>query len=271
MSAAKQIQPAWYIPHGGGPCFFMDWTLGPADTWNRMASWLRGLAATLPELPKAIIVISAHWEEPVFAVTAAARPVLIYDYYGFPEHTYQLTYPASGEPELAGRVVTMLEEAGLQSKLDPQRGFDHGMFVPFKLIFPAADIPVLQVSLQTNLDPQRHLQLGQVLADLRQQGILLVGSGMSYHNMQSFGQPQASRDSAQFDRWLTETIEQTDFTRRTHALLHWSDAPAALASHPRAEHLIPLLVIAGAATSEAGRRIFSDQVMAAEVSAYQFG
>jgi len=264
-------QPAWFIPHGGGPCFFMDWSMGPADTWDRMAVWLRGLAATLVVKPKAIVVISGHWEEKVFAVTGGASPPLLYDYDGFPEHTYQLTYPAPGAPALADKIVKLLIVAGLPARLDCERGFDHGVFVPFKLIFPAADIPVLQISLQQNLDPDLHLQLGRALASLRQEDVLIVGSGMSYHNMRRFGQSQATGDSVLFDHWLTLTVEQQDLAQRTRDLQNWAQAPAAMSAHPRAEHFIPLLVAAGSATAETGHRIFTDQVMCVQVSAFQFG
>lgn len=146
-------QPSIFIPHGGGPCFFMPWTMGPADTWERMAVWLRGLAATLPSRPKAVIVISAQWEEGAFAVTSAANPPLIYDYYGFPGHTYHLTYPAPGDSDLASRIVDLLSQSGLPAHVDATRGFDHGVFIPFNLIFPDADIPIVQVSLHQSLDP----------------------------------------------------------------------------------------------------------------------
>ncbi len=245
--------------------------MGPADTWDRMAVWLRGLASTLTVKPKAIVVISGHWEEKVFSVTGSANPPLLYDYYGFPEHTYQLTYPAPGAPVLAEKIVKLLTVAGLPARLDRQRGFDHGVFVPFKLIFPAADIPVLQISLQRNLDPDLHLQLGQALAPLRQQGVLIVGSGMSYHNMRGFGQSQATNNSVLFDHWLTQTVQQQDLAQRTRDLQNWAHAPAAMSAHPRAEHFIPLLVVAGAATVEPGHKIFTDQVMCAQVSAFRFG
>jgi aromatic ring-opening dioxygenase catalytic subunit (LigB family) len=153
--------PTFYIPHGGGPCFFMEWTLGPPDTWKRMEAWLRELGASLGIKPKAVVVVSAHWEEPEFTVTAAAAPQLIYDYSGFPQHTYHIRYPAPGAPALAARIQALLGQAGITSHADPERGFDHGVFVPFKLIYPNADIPVVQLSLKKGLDPKAHLAAGR--------------------------------------------------------------------------------------------------------------
>src|ERR1039458_3565147 len=124
-----QAQPAVFIPHGGGPCFFMDWSWGPADTWNATQHFLERLASTLPELPKALLVVSGHWEEPAFTASAAAKPELIFDYSGFPEYTYRLTWPAPGLPELAPRTAALLTQAGLPAALNPTRGFDHGVFV----------------------------------------------------------------------------------------------------------------------------------------------
>src|SRR5690606_17354242 len=120
--------PVLFVPHGAGPCFFMDWN--PADTWDRMAAFLKGVAATLPQAPRAIVLVSGHWLEPAFSVTGSARPPLIYDYSGFPPHTYELTYPAPGDPELAQRIAGLLGENGAQAGVDPGRGYDHGVFIP---------------------------------------------------------------------------------------------------------------------------------------------
>lgn len=263
--------PTLFIPHGGGPCFFMDWTRGPADTWDRMAEWLRGLAASLPERPKAVVVISAHWEAPAFTATAGVAPTLIYDYYGFPEHTYRLTYPAPGAPELARRVVGLLADSGLSAETDPERGFDHGVFIPFKLIFPEAEIPVVQLSLKDGLDPAEHLAAGRTLLPLRREGVLIVGSGMSFHNMRGFGDPAFTPVADRFDDWLTAVVESDDSQAREAALADWAAAPEARLSHPREEHLIPLMVAAGAAAGEPARRVFSDRVMETRVSGYRFG
>ncbi len=265
----SNIQPSLFIPHGGGPCFFMEWTMGPRDTWDSMAAWLRGLAATLPARPKAVLVISGHWEEDAFAVTGAASPPLIYDYYGFPEHTYRLQYPAPGEPALAGRIIRLLSDAGLPARMDTARGFDHGVFIPFMLIFPEADIPIVQMSLHHSLDPELHLRAGRALAPLRDEGVLIVGSGMSYHNMQGFGAPNSKQVSQQFDAWLNETL--CDGTVNQAALARWQTAPAAPAAHPREEHLIPLMAAAGAGGGAAAKRIYNDHALGVTVSAFRFG
>jgi aromatic ring-opening dioxygenase catalytic subunit (LigB family) len=260
--------PTLYIPHGGGPCFFMDWTWGPADTWNRMEVWLKSLIGSLEARPKAILVVSGHWEEPVFTVGSAAQPALIYDYYGFPPHTYQLKFDAPGSPDLARRVRGLLEDAGIKSGDDPTRGLDHGVFIPFKVAMPDADIPVVQLSLLQTLDPERHLAAGRALRPLRDEGVLIVGSGMSWHNMQGFT-PQNTAASEVFDEWLGGVVE--DPAGRDQALARWSDGPDARLAHPREEHFAPIFVAAGAAQGEAGRRIFSDVVLNVRVSGFAFG
>src|SRR5690606_23411059 len=166
-NAHPATQPSLFIPHGGGPCFFMP---DPQNTWIRMGDYLRGLAATLPERPRAILVVSGHWEEPTFAFTgASAHPGLIFDYYGFPPETYELTWPASTAPWLAQRGYELLQKAGLPSAIDAERGFDHGVFVPLKVAFPEADVPVVQMSLHASLDPALHVAAGRALAPLREQ------------------------------------------------------------------------------------------------------
>jgi aromatic ring-opening dioxygenase catalytic subunit (LigB family) len=270
---ARSRLPTYFIPHGGGPCFFMDWTLmgGPADTWKATEAWLRGIAQSLPERPKAIVVVSGHWEEPAFTASTAAHPSMIYDYTGFPPHTYQLQYPAPGAPELAARIVELLTAAGLPARTDPSRGFDHGIFIPFLLIFPDADIPVVPLSLKQDLDPAEHLAAGKALSALRDEGVLIVGSGMSYHNMRAFRTPAATQGSEIFDKWLTSAVAEPDPALRRDKLAHWQDGPAARDAHPREEHLIPLMVAAGAASEAPGERVFSDVAMMARLSGYRFG
>ncbi len=262
--------PTWFIPHGGGPCFFMDWN--PPQAWHKMAGFLKGVAATLPRRPEAILVVSAHWLESGFQVTSAPQPELIYDYYGFPPHTYDLQYPASGEPRLASRITALLGQAHLASHPDPNRGFDHGMFIPLLLMFPNADIPVVQVSLRRDLDPEHHWQAGRALAPLRDEGVLILGSDMSFHNMRGYGDPRFGPISDQFDAWLTATV-QAEAGERRRLLVDWAQAPAAGLSHPpRAEeHLLPLMVVAGAAGDQPGQRVFSDRVMETTLSAFRFG
>lgn len=261
--------PTLFIPHGAGPCFFMDWN--PPDTWTRMADFLRGVAATLPQQPKAIVLVSAHWLEGRFSVTTGARPGLIFDYYGFPPHTYQLRYDAPGSPALAARIGGLLGQAQIPSGEDDARGFDHGMFIPLKLMFPAADIPVVQLSLRHDLDPQAHLDAGRALAPLREEGVLIVGSGMSFHNMRGYGDPRFGPISDEFDTWLTRAVE-AEPAQRQAALRDWAEAPAARLCHPpRAEeHLLPLMVVAGAAADGRGRKVFSDRALETTLSAFRF-
>jgi aromatic ring-opening dioxygenase catalytic subunit (LigB family) len=260
--------PSLYIPHGGGPCFFMEWD--PPDTWARMGAWLRGLAAELPR-PKAVLVVSAHWEEAEFVLTGHPHPPLIYDYYGFPEHTYRIEYPAPGAPALAEQARGLLAAAGLPARIDAARGYDHGVFIPFKLILPQADIPIVQLSLRLGLDPEEHLRAGVALAPLREQGVLIVGSGMSYHNMEAYRRGLPPTASGIFDAWLTNAATDLNPLARDEKLAHWSTAPAARDAHPREEHLIPLMVAAGAAGDDVGQRTYSDRVMGSAISAYQFG
>jgi aromatic ring-opening dioxygenase catalytic subunit (LigB family) len=260
--------PTYFIPHGAGPCFFMEWTRGPADTWDKTASWLKGLLATLPARPKAILLVSGHWEEPVFTVGSGQHPPLIFDYYGFPEPTYRLRFDAPGSPELAQRVRDLLGQAGMPTAENAERGYDHGVFIPLKLVTPEADIPVVQLSLRADLDPDAHLAAGRALAPLRDEGVLIVGSGMSWHNMRGFS-PAFTGKSEAFDGWLSQAM--TDPTRREEAIRHWSQAPYAREAHPREEHLAPLFVAAGAAEGEPGRHAFRDIAMDVVISGYAFG
>ncbi len=258
--------PSFFLPHGAGPCFFMDWT--PPEAWDRMAAYLRGLADGLPARPKAVLVVSAHWLAPAFTVTSAAAPELIFDYYGFPEHTYRLTYPAPGDPALAARVVELLQGAGLPAAEDAGRGFDHGVFIPLKLVLPEADVPVVALSLRADLDPAAHLAAGRALAPLREEGVLILGSGMSFHNMRGYGDPRFTAPSESFDAWLTEIAAEP--AARDQALAAWAEAPGGLQSHPcgQEEHLLPLMVAAGAGGP--GRRDFTDRIMEVALSAFRF-
>jgi aromatic ring-opening dioxygenase catalytic subunit (LigB family) len=269
MSESTPRQPSIFLPHGGGPCFFMDWTWGPADTWHATERFLAGLAATLPALPRALLVVSGHWEEPAFTVSTAARPELIFDYSGFPPHTYKLTWPAPGDPKLARRVHALLKNAGLPAAKNPTRGYDHGVFVPLKVAFPQAEIPVVTLSLAASLDPALHIAAGRALAPLRDEGVLIVGSGMSFHNLRAYMHPETNDRARAFDSWLAEAVEQSE-PARTALLSNWRSAPNAAFAHPREEHLIPLMVASGAGGDAPGTRIFSDEPMGAAISAFRF-
>ncbi len=265
--------PTWFIPHGGGPCFFMDPPPSAPQTWDRMAAYLRGLAATLPQPPRAILVISGHWETAQPTVTSAAHPALLFDYHGFPEHTYRLQYPAPGAPALASQVRALLAAAGIDSSADAARGFDHGVFIPFLLISPQAQIPIVQLSLQVGLDPAKHLAIGAALSSLRDEGVLIVGSGMSFHNLRSFFDESAATVAVAkaFDDWLVDAVCDADPARRAQKLLDWSRAPGARQAHPREEHLLPLMVAAGAAGDDRAQHTYSDRVFGKALSGFRFG
>jgi len=248
----------------------MEWN--PVDAWNKLAAFLKSVAATLPQRPRAIVLVSGHWLARQVRVSAAANPELIYDYHGFPAHTYQLRYPAPGDPALAARLVALLGEAGFPAEEDHQRGLDHGAFIPLKLVFPEADVPVVQLSLRSDLDASAHLQIGRALAPLRDEGVLIIGSGMSFHNMRGYGDPRFAPISDDFDQWLNAAVA-APADQRERLLQHWEEAPSARLCHPpRAEeHLLPLMVAAGAALDSPGRNVFSDRIMQTTLSAYRFG
>lgn len=262
--------PTLFVPHGAGPCFFMEWN--PVDAWDHMADFLRHVADDLPQRPTAIVLVSGHWLEQTVKVTSAPEPELIYDYHGFPAHTYELTYPAPGAPALAAHIVGLLGQAAIPAMPEPRRGYDHGVFIPLKLMFPDADIPVVQLSLRSDLDAQAHLDIGAAIASLRDEGVLIVGSGMSFHNMRGYGDPRFAPISDQFDDWLQQVVAASP-AQRSAALQQWAQAPAARLCHPEGaeEHLLPLLVAAGAGGDSVGKTIFSDRVMHTTLSAFQFG
>ena len=274
MSRTSGRLPTLYIPHGGGPCFFMETPPGlPRDLWDRMATYLRGIDASLGRRPQSVLVISGHWETERPTVNAGTRPPLLFDYYGFPEHTYRLTYPVAGSPPLARRVRDLLAAALIASDEEPERGLDHGVFIPFKLIYPDADVPMVQLSLNRTLDAATHLSLGRALAPLRDEGVLIVGSGMSYHNLRDLftSDPRALRAAVEFDAWLNEAVTESDPVARERKLAAWHQAPGARAAHPRPEHLIPLMVAAGAAAADPGRRTYNEPLLGKPVSGFQFG
>lgn len=263
--------PTIFLPHGGGPWPFMDLGgfVSPHEK-EALASYLTELPAALPQRPQALVVVSAHWEAPVPTVMTSARPPILYDYYGFPPETYQITWPAPGEPRLAARVQALLRGAGLATAEDAQRGFDHGTFIPLKLAFPEADVPTIQLSLQAGLDPAQHLAIGRALAPLRDEGVLLIGSGMSFHNLRLFGRQGVGSHADAFDAWLQRAVAAEPAARDTE-LARWAAAPSARLVHPREEHLLPLLVMAGAAGSDRGRVPYSDTFAGARISAVHFG
>jgi aromatic ring-opening dioxygenase catalytic subunit (LigB family) len=260
--------PVVYLPHGGGPWPFVDTPFGDRGELDALAAYLRSLAALPPVKPKALLVVSAHWEEPVFTVMSGQRPPLFFDYYGFPKESYELTWPAPGDPKLAARTRQLLEGAGFATGENSARGFDHGTFVPLKLTYPAADVPTVQLSLRRGLDPAEHIAAGRALAPLRDEGVFIVGSGMSYHNMRGF-HPSFSGAAAAFDAWLNETISK-EAEERAARLSAWSRAPSARQAHPREEHLMPLMVIAGAAGADRGQAGYNGSIIGLRLSGFHF-
>jgi aromatic ring-opening dioxygenase catalytic subunit (LigB family) len=269
QAASPNRLPVVYLPHGGGPWPFVEMGF-PKDELNAMAAYLRSIRAVPKVAPKALLVISAHWEESVPTVMNGARPPMLYDYYGFPPESYKLQWPAPGDPQLAAKVQKLLSGAGFATAADAARGFDHGTFVPLKLAYPDADIPTVQLSLKAGLDPAEHLAMGRALAPLRDEGVFIVGSGMSYHNMRGFRDPQARVPAEAFDGWLRETAT-LEAPERDRRLTSWTQAPSARQVHPREEHLLPLMVIAGAAGADRGSMAFSGTMFGMRLSGYHFG
>ena len=240
----------------------------PQRIWFRMGEFLRELPSSLPERPRAILIVSGHWETRGFALTSAERPPLVFDYYGFPPHTYQLRYDAPGAPGLAAQAAGLLQQAGFEADLDATRGLDHGVFVPLKVAFPAADVPVVELSLDAGLDPALHQAAGRALAPLREQGVLVMGAGMSFHNLRALGDPRLTQPSREFDAWLAYATCAPAGARAT-LLSRWREAPSAGLAHPRPEHLLPLMVAAGA-SEQPGRRIYNELVLGTMISGFAF-
>ena len=234
--------PVLYLSHGAPP-------LADDPTWTRqLASW----SADLPR-PTSILMVSAHWEEAPLTLSATTKVPLIYDFWGFPQRYYEVTYDAPAAPALAANVAKMLQAPGTSVRIDQSRGLDHGAYVPLVEMFPQADVPVLQMSMPT-LEPQQLFEIGRKIAPLRAQGTLIVGSGFTTHNLRWFN-PDAASDAAapaasvEFDAWARETMESADIDSLLDFL---QKAPAALEAHPRTEHFAPLFVALGAAYEGGG-------------------
>jgi aromatic ring-opening dioxygenase catalytic subunit (LigB family) len=233
--------------------------------------YLQKLPSTLPSQPIAIVSVSGHWEESQFTVATSEHPPMVYDYYGFPEHTYRIKYPAPGSRAIAARVAQLLRGAGITINENAGRGFDHGTFVPLAVMYPQAQIPVVSLSLRSNLSASEHLHMGAALAPLREEGVLIVGSGLSYHNLRALRMAAtAGPVSDQFEAWLTQAVSDPDAASRARQLMQWSAAPAARLAHPREEHLIPLMVVAGAAGDSRGALDFRERVWGVSMASYRF-
>ncbi len=257
---------ALYLSHGGGPLPLLG-----DRAHSEMVTCLRGIADSI-EKPSAVIVISAHWEADRASVLAGAAPGLLYDYSGFPVESYSIEYPCPGNPVLAKSILRQLQSAGFHSSLDSSRGFDHGHFVPMKIMYPEADIPSVQISLIKGLDPLEHIKLGRALQDLADPSILLIGSGFSFHNMRAFFSPdtaESQKANATFENWLLETCSSKELIEKDRAqqLINWEHAPAARYCHPREEHLLPLHVCYGYVESPCTRS-FELEILGKKASMY---
>jgi 4,5-DOPA dioxygenase extradiol len=228
-----------FISHGGGPMPLLG-DKGHVEMIQKLKQ-----IRTMIEKPSAILLISAHWEESVATVTTAKAPSLLYDYHGFPEEAYNISYPAKGEPQLAEAVQNALSSAGIPVQSDENRGFDHGMFVPLTILYPEAEIPVVQLSLVNSLDPKLHIEIGKALAKLPYKNLLIIGSGFTFHNLRSFFSRQTAeknKNNRSFENWIESTLTNKDLSEaeRENQLVRWEEASGARFCHPREEHLIPL-------------------------------
>ncbi|AOW14696.1 hypothetical protein LPB072_19560 [Hydrogenophaga crassostreae] len=258
--------PVYYLCHGGGPWPFMEGEFREHMRW--LEASLKDLPRQLPKRPTAIVVVSSHWEAHKFSVTSSPAPGMVYDFFGFAPEMYKVQYPAPGSPELARRMVQMMTQAGCAALADGTQGFDHSTYSLLKPIFPDAEVPVVQLSLQQNLDPGEHFHVGQALAPLRNEGVLIIGSGMSCHEHG----PHMAIPSSRFDAWLRRSLLEASPAERHEALLHWEKAPHARKVHPREDHLIPLMVAAGAAGSDSATCVYGERLLGSmAVSSYRFG
>ena len=234
------------------------------------AVW-EGIAAELPR-PKAILIASAHWETNIPALTGAAKPETIHDFYGFPKPLYEIQYPAPGAPEVAARALELLEGAGFTAAIDPARGLDHGAWSPLLYMYPKADVPVVQVAVQTELGTRHHLDLGRALAPLADEGVLVIGSGHMTHNLR-----ERVRDASappmeyakEFQDWVKARID----ARELEALADYRKlSPEGVRSHPTDEHFLPLFVALGAARPgyKAERLYAGIEMGALAMDAYRF-
>lgn len=265
MSASSTPRlPTLFVSHGAP-------TLAVED--GEAHRFLAGLGEQLGK-PKAVLMVSAHYESPAPTVTAADRPETIHDFGGFPHELYEIQYPAPGDPPLAGRVAGLLNEAGLDARADPGRGLDHGAWVPLLLMYPDADVPVVQLAIDPPRGPAYHLRLGELLRPLREQGVLIIGSGGATHNLRLFfgSAPDAPVPDwvREFGEWLAKAI---DHDRRDDLVHYRERGPRAADNHPTEEHYVPLLVALGAmAPDEPRRRIHTSHTHGAlMMDAYQFG
>lgn len=260
--------PTYFISHGGGP---WPWVPSMRAKFSHLERSLKEMVADLGKKPKAILMISGHWEEVTPVIMASPNPPMIYDYTGFPPETYKVVYPAPGAPELAQKAMDLLATAGISAELSHTRGFDHGTFAPMEIMYPAAEVPVFQISLLKSYDPKDHFAIGRALASLRDEGVMIIGSGLSYHNLGLLG-VQAKEPSHAFDAWLRNALTLPP-QERTDAISNWENAPFARVCHPREDHFVPLFVALGAAETDAATMIYHEDCFMGGIatSSFRFG
>jgi aromatic ring-opening dioxygenase catalytic subunit (LigB family) len=265
-----QRLPTYYLSHGGGPWPYMEEAM--RRRFDKLEASLLAIRREWGDAVRAVLMISGHWETPEFAVSSAARPGMVFDYYGFPEHLYHIKYDAPGSPELAMRVRAMLEAGGFSCDSDSERGFDHGTFSLMKPIYPDGEIPIVQLSVKLDFDPHAHLSVGRLLAPLRDDGVVIIGSGSSFHNLGLRG-PAAIEPSRRFDGWLQQTLLHASTAERRERVARWMFAPDARIAHPREDHLIPLMVALGAAEEEPAQLVYhqDDFLGGWAMSSFRFG
>ncbi|HHX60028.1 MAG TPA: dioxygenase [Epulopiscium sp.] len=221
--------------------------------------------------PDSIIVISAHWEEDIVTIQSGSEPDIMYDYYGFPEASYNIKYPCKGDRDLALKIAGLFKNNGIVYRLDDKKAYDHGSYIPLKIMYPDADIPVLQISLQGNLDPLTHLNIGKALRPLLEENVLIIGSGFSFHNMRAFdfdGNNIEDTVNNEFqDKLIEICCDEKDEEKRMESFINWGDIPGARYCHPREEHLLPLLVCAGL-SQDVGTKVFDDYILGKRATAF---
>ncbi|KAG6034534.1 hypothetical protein E4U41_006510 [Claviceps citrina] len=274
------LAPVIALSHGGGPLPLLG-----DETHESIVSSLRNrvpqiLRLGTPSAPRAIVLITAHWSTDVPTISSAAHHDLYYDYYGFPPEAYEIEYPAQGDPAMASDIKRILEEDGLPARLDPSRGWDHGLFVPLALINPRADIPVVQVSVLASEDPDQHLRMGRALARLRERNIAIVGSGFaSLHNQAEMRNLRTGKGAAfrplsdEWNKALTDVVLERGSEQRWRGLVGWRGLPHSEKMHPLGggEHFMPLLVCAGAAGDGEEGAVYRDKFLGVDILTYYWG
>jgi aromatic ring-opening dioxygenase catalytic subunit (LigB family) len=259
--------PTYFLSHGGGPWSFVDEPR--RKNYINLERFLTDMRPALQTSVRAVLMISGHWEERGFAISSAAEPGMVFDYSGFPEYLYHIRYAAPGSPDIAARVHDLLAAGGISAWLDGERGYDHGTFSLMKVLAPHEDVPIVQLSLDAGMAPALHVQVGRLLAPLRREGVLIIGSGFSYHNF-AIRDARATAMSQQFDAWLQKVLVHSTPAERTSSLIRWEEAPCARGAHPREEHLIPLMVAVGAAEDEPGACVYHETAFLQLVTASSF-